>query len=48
MATVLRVLYEDPIDGYPTGYPRDGIPKIESYFDGQTTPAPEGIDCLAT
>jgi formate dehydrogenase len=38
------VLYEDPIDGYPTSYPRDGIPKIESYFDGQTTPTPEGID----
>lgn len=44
MATVLCVLYEDPIDGYPTSYPRDGIPKIDSYFDGQTAPTPDGID----
>jgi hypothetical protein len=29
---VLCVLYEDPIDGYPTSYPRDEIPKIERYF----------------
>ena len=44
MATVLCVLYDDPVDGYPTEYPRDGIPTIESYFDGQSTPTPEGID----
>jgi formate dehydrogenase len=44
MATVLCVLYDDPVDGYPDSYPRDGIPEIESYFDGQTAPAPEGID----
>lgn len=41
---VLCVLYADPIDGYPTSYPRDDIPKIERYFDGQTVPTPEAID----
>jgi formate dehydrogenase len=44
MANVLCVLYDDPIDGYPTSYARDGIPRIERYFDGQTTPSPEAID----
>jgi formate dehydrogenase len=44
MAKVLCVLYEDPVDGYPPEYARDGIPTIESYPDGQTTPNPEGID----
>ena len=44
MATVLCVLYDDPVDGYPSSYPRDGVPAIERYFDGQTTPTPEGID----
>jgi formate dehydrogenase len=44
MATILCVLYDDPIDGHPTSYARDGIPKIERYPDGQTTPTPEAID----
>jgi formate dehydrogenase len=44
MATILCVLYDDPVDGYPPDYPRDEIPKIASYPDGQTTPTPEGID----
>ena len=44
MAKILCVLYEDPENGYPPSYPRDDIPKIESYFDGQTTPTPEAID----
>jgi len=44
MTTVLCVLYDDPVDGYPPAYPRDGIPRIERYFDGQTTPTPERID----
>ena len=44
MANVLCVLYEDPVDGYPPQYPRDEIPKIERYPDGQTTPTPEAID----
>jgi formate dehydrogenase len=38
------VLYDDPVDGYPPEYARDGIPKIERYPDGQTTPTPDGID----
>ena len=44
MATVLCVLYADPVDGYPPPYARDAIPVIDRYFDGQTTPSPEGID----
>ena len=44
MATVLCVLYDDPVDGYPPSYARDGIPKIERYYDGSTTPTPERID----
>src|SRR5918999_1492747 len=44
MATVLCVLYDDPVDGYPPAYARDGIPAIERYPDGQTTPTPEAID----
>jgi formate dehydrogenase len=44
MATVLCVLYDDPVDGYPTAYARDDIPAIERYHDGQTTPTPEAID----
>jgi formate dehydrogenase len=38
------VLYDDPVDGYPPEYARDGIPTIERYPDGQTTPTPEAID----
>jgi formate dehydrogenase len=41
---VLCVLYEDPVDGYPRSYARDAIPRIERYYDGQTTPTPERID----
>ncbi len=44
MAKILCVLYDDPIDGYPTSYARDDVPKIERYFDGQTAPTPEAID----
>ena len=44
MANILCVLYDDPVDGYPPAYARDDIPKIESYYDGQTTPTPEAID----
>jgi formate dehydrogenase len=44
MANVLCVLYDDPVDGYPTAYARDGIPTIERYPDGQTTPTPERLD----
>src|SRR6266496_4342773 len=44
MATILCVLYDDPVDGYPTSYARDAIPGIERYYDGKTTPSPERID----
>jgi formate dehydrogenase len=38
MATVLCVLYDDPVDGYPPSYARDEVPTIERYHDGQSTP----------
>jgi len=44
MATVLCVLYDDPVSGYPPPSTRDGIPTIERYYDGQSTPTPEAID----
>src|SRR5512141_1204210 len=44
MAKILCVLYADPVDGYPTRYPRDDLPKIERYPDGQTLPSPSAID----
>ncbi len=44
MATVLCVLYDDPVDGYPTSYARGEIPRIERYYDGQTTPTPAQVD----
>ena len=44
MANILCVLYDDPVDGYPPQYPLDEVPKIESYFDGSSTPTPEGLD----
>jgi formate dehydrogenase len=43
MANVLCVLYDDPVDGYPPAYARDGVPKIERYHDGQSTPTPAGL-----
>lgn len=44
MAKVLCVLYADPERGYPTSYPRDDLPKLERYPDGQTLPTPRAID----
>ena len=44
MASVLCVLYDDPVDGYPPAYSRAGIPAIERYPDGTSTPTPERID----
>jgi hypothetical protein len=41
---VLCVLYPDPVTGYPKSFPRNEIPKITSYPNGQTLPAPKGID----
>jgi formate dehydrogenase len=47
MAKVLCVLYDDPVDGYPTSYARDDIPQITSYPGGQTAPTPEAVDFTA-
>ena len=33
MAKILCVLYPDPLDGYPTSYPRDDLPQVERYPD---------------
>jgi len=44
MAKVLCVLYDDPVNGYPTSYPRDDLPKIDRYPDGQMLPTPKAID----
>lgn len=44
MAKVLCVLYADPVDGCPTAYPRDGLPRLDAYPDGQTLPSPRAID----
>jgi formate dehydrogenase len=44
MAKVLCVLYDDPVDGYPTTYPRDAIPAVERYPGGQTVPSPRAVD----
>ncbi|MFF0724427.1 NAD-dependent formate dehydrogenase [Streptomyces sp. NPDC004134] len=44
MAKVLCVLYDDPTGGYPAGYARDDLPRIESYPDGQSAPTPLGTD----
>jgi formate dehydrogenase len=41
---VLCVLYEDPEQGHPIAYAKDGIPLIELYSDGQTIPSPAAID----
>ncbi len=44
MAKVVCVLYDDPVDGYPQSYARDGIPKLDHYPGGQTLPTPKAID----
>ncbi|MGW6501332.1 NAD-dependent formate dehydrogenase [Nonomuraea angiospora] len=44
MAKVLCVLYDDPIDGYPTTYARDDLPALTGYPGGQTLPSPKAID----
>jgi formate dehydrogenase len=44
MAKVVCVLYDDPVDGYPKSYPRDDLPKIDRYPDGQSLPTPKSID----
>jgi formate dehydrogenase len=44
MATVLCVLYDDPVGGYPPPYARREIPKLDKYPGGQTMPTPKAID----
>lgn len=44
MAKVVCVLYDDPVDGYPTSYARQGLPKLQHYPGGQTLPTPKAID----
>ncbi len=44
MAKIVCILYDDPVDGYPKAYARDGLPKLEQYPDGQTLPTPKSID----
>ncbi|MEA5361041.1 NAD-dependent formate dehydrogenase [Amycolatopsis sp., V23-08] len=44
MAKVLCVLYDDPADGYPKTYPRDGLPQLDGYPGGQTLPTPQAVD----
>ena len=44
MAKVLCVLYDDPVGGHPAAYPRDGLPALAGYPDGQTLPTPGGVD----
>ncbi|MFM8313809.1 MAG: NAD-dependent formate dehydrogenase [Deltaproteobacteria bacterium] len=46
MAKILCVLYDDPISGYPSTYPRAGLPIIKNYPGGQTLPTPHKIDFL--
>jgi formate dehydrogenase len=44
MSKVVCVLYDDPVDGYPSTYARDVIPRIERYPGGQAVPTPNDID----
>lgn len=44
MAKIVCVLYDDPVTGYPKSYPRDDLPKLDRYPDGQTLPTPRAID----
>jgi formate dehydrogenase len=44
MGKIVCVLYDDPVDGYPSSYARDDIPTLGRYPDGQTLPTPRGVD----
>jgi formate dehydrogenase len=44
VSKVVCVLYDDPVDGYPTTYPRNGLPLLDGYPDGQSLPTPSAID----
>ncbi len=47
MAKILCVLYDDPEDGFPSGGPRDDLPAIDHYPDGQSLPTPRAVDFRA-
>lgn len=44
MAKILCVLYDDPVDGYPSKYALDHLPQLQHYPDGQHLPTPNAID----
>jgi formate dehydrogenase len=44
MAKILCVLYPDPVDGYPSAYPRVDVPVLERYPNGQKLPSPQAVD----
>jgi len=44
VAKIVCVLFDDPIEGYPPSYAREGLPKIDRYPGGQTVPTPKAID----
>lgn len=44
MAKIICVLYDDPVAGYPKSYPRDSIPTLKAYPNGQALPSPKHID----
>ncbi|HML00303.1 MAG TPA: NAD-dependent formate dehydrogenase [Acidimicrobiales bacterium] len=44
MAKIVCVLYDDPVGGYPTTYPRADLPVLTTYPGGQTLPTPGGVD----
>ncbi len=44
MAKVVCVLYDDPVEGYPSTYPRADLPHLDHYPGGQTLPTPSAID----
>lgn len=44
MAKILCILYDDPQQGHPQSYPRDDLPRLDGYPDGQSMPSPSAID----
>lgn len=44
MAKILCVLYDDPVTGFPQTYPRDSLPPLKAYPNGQSLPTPQAID----
>src|ERR1700674_4097476 len=44
MSRILCVFYDDPVDGSPANYARDGLPHLDHYPSGQTLPSPRNID----